>query len=263
MPTVEQNRDVWGSSYEWTDAGDEWSQVWGGAEAQWHGALLPRLRAFLPAANVLEIAPGHGRWTRFLADHCQHLVAVDVAESCVEVCRRRFVDQPHIEVHRNDGRSLPMVPDGSVDLAFSFDSLVHVEAEVLSAYLDELARVLAPDGVAFLHHSNLGEYRTVFSVLLRMPHRLRRALAKTHAVDYDHWRALSVSARLVDEWARARGLACTSQELVNWGGRRLIDCFSIITRPRSVRDRPMVVVRNPDFMAEARSIRRAASAYLR
>ena len=27
---------------------------------------------------------------------------------------------------------------------------------MIAAYLDELARVLTPDGVAFLHHSNLG-----------------------------------------------------------------------------------------------------------
>jgi ubiquinone/menaquinone biosynthesis C-methylase UbiE len=263
VPTVEQNRDVWGSSYEWTAAGEEWSRAWGGADAQWHGSLLPRLRRFLPVATVLEIAPGHGRWTRFLADHCERLVAVDVAESCVEVCRRRFADVPHVEVHRNDGRSLPMVEDRSVDLAFSFDSLVHVDADVLDAYLDELARVLAPDGVAFLHHSNLGEFRALYSAVLRFPDRLRRVLAKTRLVDYEHWRALSVSARGVQESTRARALRCTSQELVNWGGRRLIDCFSVITRPGSSLDRPPIVVRNPDFMAEARSIRRAASAYLR
>ena len=52
-----------------------------------------------------------------------------------------------------------MVADRSVDFAFSFDSLVHADAEVLDAYAAELARTLAPDGVAFIHHSNLGAYR--------------------------------------------------------------------------------------------------------
>ena len=49
----------------------------------------------------------------------------------------------------NDGQSLPMVADSSIDLAFSFDSLVHVEDDVMPSYLDELARVLSEDGVAF------------------------------------------------------------------------------------------------------------------
>ena len=52
-----------------------------------------------------------------------------------------------------------MVGDAAVDFAFSFDSLVHVEAETLADYLAELARVLVPDGVGFLHHSNFGTYR--------------------------------------------------------------------------------------------------------
>ena len=58
----------------------------------------------------------------------------------------------------NDGHSLPMVGDTSIDFAFSFDSLVLVEADTLARYLSELARVLKPDGVAFLHHSNFGAY---------------------------------------------------------------------------------------------------------
>lgn len=49
--------------------------------------------------------------------------------------------------------------DGAVDLAFSFDSLVHVEIDVIEGYLTELARVLVPDGVAILHHSNLAAER--------------------------------------------------------------------------------------------------------
>lgn len=263
MGTVEQNRLRWGSTYGWTEAGEEWSRVWGGSAAQWNGALLPRLRPFLPTGTALEIAPGHGRWTQYLADQCERLVAVDLADSCVEVCKQRFADMPHVEVSRNDGRSLPMLADCSVDLAFSFDSLVHAEADVLAAYLGEFARVLAPEGVAFIHHSNLGEFRTLYSPYLRLPDLARRAAAKTRLIDYEHWRALSVSAPLVERMCAERGLVCISQELVNWGGRRLIDCISLIARPGSSRDRPQVVVRNPDFMAEARSIGRAASAYLR
>src|SRR5262249_10354895 len=155
---------------------------------------LPRLHRFLPTGTVLEIAPGHGRWTKYLADQCDRLVAVDVAESCVEVCRERFADTPHVEVHRNDGRALPMLADASVDPVFSFDSLVHVEADVLGAYLGEFARVLAPDGVAFIHHSNLGEFRTFYSGFLRLPSRVRRELVRAKLVDSEHWRALSVTA---------------------------------------------------------------------
>ena len=76
---------------------------------------------------MLEIAPGHGRWTEYLAHHCDRLIGVDLASSCVEVCRERFDGRPNLEFFVNDGRSLDMVDAGSVDLVFSFDSLVHAE----------------------------------------------------------------------------------------------------------------------------------------
>lgn len=62
----------------------------------------------------------------------------------------------------NDGRSLDAVVDGSVDFVFSFDSLVHLEVEVIESYLKQLASKLTPNGVGFIHHSNMGEYATNF-----------------------------------------------------------------------------------------------------
>ena len=56
MPTVEQNLQLWNSIYGWTQQGEEWSSTWGGSEAQWHGAILPRIRAFIPTDTILEIA---------------------------------------------------------------------------------------------------------------------------------------------------------------------------------------------------------------
>jgi len=46
----------------------------------------------------------------------------------------------------NDGMSLPEVSDESVDLIFSFDSLIHTEADAFASYLLEFRRVLKPGG---------------------------------------------------------------------------------------------------------------------
>ena len=128
-------------------AGDPWSKPWGSARGQWYGTIYPRIQGFLPAAAILEIAPGFGRWTEFLLEYCETLVGVDVSPKCIEACQERFADRSGARFEVNDGHSLPMVEDSSIDFAFSFDSLVHVEAETLAGYLSELARVLKPDGV--------------------------------------------------------------------------------------------------------------------
>ncbi len=269
VPSIEENLDRWDADYDWGEGGEPWSKPWGDATAQWFGCLYPRVRRFLPAPTVLEIAPGFGRWTEFLLGNCDSLIGVDVTPKCVEACRKRFADMPQARFETNDGCSLPMVEDSSVDFAFSFDSLVHVEAEVLAGYLGELARVLRPEGVAFLHHSNYGTYQRSAHTLAplqdrfdQLPAAARLGLMRAGVYRGAHWRAPSVTAEKFAGLARAAGLHCVGQELVNWeGGVLLLDCISVVARPGSRWDRPNRVVKNRLFRLEARSIRRAGLVY--
>src|SRR5207248_3198835 len=73
-------------------------------------------------------------------------------------CSRRFAAESHVRCYLNDGRSLSMIPDASVDFVFSFDSFIHVRREIVEAYLSELGRTLKIGGKGFIHHSNLGAY---------------------------------------------------------------------------------------------------------
>ena len=128
MPTVEENQTCWNSTYPWIQQGEEWSSEWGGSEAQWHGAILPRIHAFLPTGTILEIAPGFGRWTHYLKNYCDSLIGVDLGEKCIRDCRQRFASERHLTFYTNDGKSLAMIPDESIDFVFSFDSLATVTA---------------------------------------------------------------------------------------------------------------------------------------
>jgi SAM-dependent methyltransferase len=250
MPSIETNEQLWGANGAWVDQGDDWSEQWGTPADQWEHVLLPRVGPFLDEmATVLEIAPGHGRWTQFLLPRCKRLIAVDLNENCIEHCRRRF-NSPRLEAHVNDGRSLEMVTDGSVDFVFSFDSLVHVEADVLDAYVQQIARKLRPDGFAFIHHSNLRSYLGALrlSTMIRALTRGRYRL--THEANM---RGRSVDADTMLASCRSAGLSCVTQELVPWESVPffLIDCFTTISK------RPAELVRVPNwsFMKEAARIR--------
>jgi len=261
MPTLEQNLQAWTSSYGWTQQGEEWSSTWGGSEAQWYGSILPRIRAFIPTDTILEIAPGFGRWTHFLKQGCSHLTVVDLAENCIEVCRQRFATDSHITYCVNDGKSLAMIPESSIDFVFSFDSLVHAEADVMESYLHQIAKKLTPDGVGFIHHSNLGEFGARSHWIENIPKKLRQLLTEKGWLEGDHWRAYSMTAKIFDEYCERAGLQCIGQELVNWGTRKLIDCFSVFTLRRSRWARPKIIIRNGDFMREAEMIRRSSELY--
>jgi hypothetical protein len=261
VPTVEQNRNRWDVDYGWPEDGDEWSRSWGSAEAQWFETLLPRIHPFLPTGTILEIAPGHGRWTQFLKEYCSQLVVVDVGARCIDTCKRRFASSSHISYYVNDGRSLGMLPARTVDFAFSFDSLVHAEAEVIEAYLHDLARTLKPDGVGFIHHSHIGSYRRAFSLLGKLPISVRSRLERKGLVPHDHWRAHSMTAQRFDELCAGAGLVCIGQELVSWNGHLLIDAFSMFTSAGSTWVRPNRILENRQFMESARHGRRVALHY--
>jgi SAM-dependent methyltransferase len=243
---IQENLSVWDKSYVWTQAGEEWSATWGSAEAQWFGCLYPRIHNFVPAPTILEIAPGHGRWTKYLKDLASQLLIVDIAPNCIEACRERFLGSSHISGFVNDGMHLDMVPDGSVDFAFSVDSLVHAESDVLESYVAEMSRKLAPEGVGFFHHSNLGEYAQQLD---------------SGKMTGSHGRAPSMTAEKFAMYCAQFNLACIGQEIVNWGSEELTDCFSVFTRKGSRWDRPNLIHRNGGFMAEAAVLRSLSPLY--
>lgn len=123
---------------------------------------------------------------------------------------------------------------------------------------DRFSQKLSPDGVAFLHHSNLGDYDSYFRIAAALP-RGQRFCSRLGLIDYHNFRARSVSASKFARVVENADMVCFRQELVNWSSKRLIDCFSTIGYRRSRRSSEMEVTRNPDFMAEAERIRVALS----
>lgn len=162
MPDLEWNRQVWQELYHWEGAGEEWSESWGGSQAQWFGAIFPRIHLWLPAGSILEIGCGYGRWTQYLLEFCDHYWGVDLAPKCVEFCQKRFEGVSKATFLVNDGLSLDTIPKGEIDFVFSFDSLVHAELDVLQRYVVQILERLSNTGTAFIHHSNyLGSTDTV------------------------------------------------------------------------------------------------------
>jgi SAM-dependent methyltransferase len=119
-------------------------------------------------------------------------MGIDLSGKCIESCKSRFGNVSHAQFLMNDGMSLDPLPDDTFDLVFSFDSLVHAEAEVLDSYIRQMLQKLAPQGIAFVHHSNVA------------------ALPPTEQVP--HGRSPSVSAETVASAVRDAGGMCLFKE---------------------------------------------------
>jgi SAM-dependent methyltransferase len=254
MPTLIENHEMWNNKFDWSVSESEWSSVWSDAYTQWYNTLLPRIYAFIPTGTILEIAPGYGRWTQFLVDKCQHLILVDLSEKCIQACKERFSHYKHITYYVNDGKSLGFIANETVDFVFSFDSLVHAEDDVIQTYLHQLTKILTKDGAGFIHHSNLGEHQSYLSLISKIPYRIRKMLAALHLIETFEiqWRASSMSAKKFEQYTDQAGLQCISQEVINWQSKQLIDCISVVARVDSRLSRDLRMIRNQDFMSEAK-----------
>jgi SAM-dependent methyltransferase len=246
VATIEENLLKW-SKYAWPKGGEEWSRRWGGARREWFHTIFSRILPFLPAPSVLEIAVGRGRWTGFLLDRCERYHGVDIVESCVEHCRRRFAGRRKAVFSLNDGKTLPMVADRSVDFVFSFDSLVHADRDAIGSYLRDLSRKLVVGGYGFIHHSNMGAYAGA-------------------PVSNPHWRDPGMSGELFAALCVEAGLTCVAQETVSWNQPQMSDCFSLFARlpdghPR--RSRAPAVRANPRFDEERSNAGEMARLYRR
>ncbi len=189
-----ENRSRW-NEWDWSAGGEEWN-----FSPEWKQGLLDCVLArWIPAgARVLEIGPGAGRWSEHLLARASRLTLVDVSDTALELCRRRFAGDGRVEYVRSEGGELRGVPGASIDAAWSFDVFVHVAPVDQASYLAELARVLAPGGVAVIHHAD---------------GRNRGVLPSRHG-----WRA-PMSRELFAALARERGLT-VERQFDSWGEGR-------------------------------------------
>ena len=270
MPDIDWNKQTWDGRYDWKQRGEEWSESWGGSDMQWFGAILPRIHQFVPTDRILELAPGYGRWTKYLKGLCGELEVVDLSEECVDACKERFRNSSNIKYWVNDGRRLDMIQDASINFCFTFDSLVHCEEEIIDGYLEQLSRKLTPDGVAFIHHSNIGAFPELIARRNITPRKLavlrRLGLLKSAKrmglLDSNAGcRATSMTAGKMRSLAARYNLRCLAQETVNWSTKRLIDCFSTLVPEGSKWPASESALENIDFMDEATRLERLSRLY--
>jgi SAM-dependent methyltransferase len=111
--------------------------------------LLPYVR---PDRTALEIGPGGGRWTRYLLPF-RRMYVVDHYPELLAEFRKNFM-QPNIIEILSNGTDFPGVPDGSVDFVFSFGVFVHLDADIIRAYLVNLQRVIHSATQLVIHYSD-------------------------------------------------------------------------------------------------------------
>ena len=179
------------------------------------------LRRFVePGAVVLDVGCGIGRIERHLAPHVARLHAVDVSDEMLAAARRRTAGATNIAFHRTSATDLSPVATASVDLAFSFFVLQHLEHDDAFRALREIARVLKADGRAVIQFPSLASpfYAREFVDRAEPPDR-PAARVRPYTPDLVS-RLLDLATLAVERFEPPPGGSLTEHELVVVARRR-------------------------------------------
>jgi ubiquinone/menaquinone biosynthesis C-methylase UbiE len=105
--------------------------------------------------RVLDVACGEGYGSALLARHASHVTGVDIAAEAIAHAKKSYALLTNTDFVSAPCTALP-IPDASIDVAVSFETLEHIAAQ--GEFVDELARVLKPEGILILSCPNKLEY---------------------------------------------------------------------------------------------------------
>ncbi len=122
-----------------------------------YGAHIGRYQAgvdILRDKTVLDIACGSGYGTKLIATVAKKVYGVDVDRQTIDYAKQHF-NGTNIEFMIGDGESIPLA-DKTVDVVVSYETIEHIHN--YKQFLNEVKRVLKPNGLLLLSTPNDSEY---------------------------------------------------------------------------------------------------------
>ncbi|HSQ82775.1 MAG TPA: methyltransferase domain-containing protein [Casimicrobiaceae bacterium] len=119
--------------------------------------------------RVLDAACGTGYGSALMADVASSVIGVDIDASVIADAAATYASHPNLRFEAASVTAIPL-PDASIDLVVSFETIEHIGAGDQPRMLAEFARVLAPGGLLILsspnrvEYSDLRNYRNPFHV---------------------------------------------------------------------------------------------------
>ena len=114
-------------------------------------------RQFARGRRVLDAACGVGYGSALMADTAADVLGIDIDAGVVADAVASYASRRNLRFETASVTAIPL-PDASVDLVVSFETIEHIGADDQLRMLAEFARVLAPGGLLILSSPNRVEY---------------------------------------------------------------------------------------------------------
>lgn len=134
----------------WGDNG--YIETWDGHKYNWSKEIKDLILNQLgdkKDKNVLEIGCGAGYWTKFLCEHSNNVIAIDlIPNSPFQLDNFTYIENKNMQFDCKN------IQDESIDFAFSFGVFCHLSASACESYLKDVFRVLTKGGTAIFMYSD-------------------------------------------------------------------------------------------------------------
>lgn len=144
--SLSDNLEFTGERFVPGTAGEIWHE-------HWHRYLFAA--PLVAGQEVLDVACGEGYGTALLAARAATATGVDIAQSAIDHACSRYAAIANLGFRQADCAALPFA-DGSFDVVVSFETIEHIATQ--EPFLDEVRRVLRPEGLLLLSCPNKAEY---------------------------------------------------------------------------------------------------------
>lgn len=113
--------------------------------------------------SVLDGACGEGYGSAILSETAASVIGIDIDASAVKRASEKYSDRKNISFVETSISDLHMIEDKSLDAVISFETIEHVPIEVQYGYLEEIARILKPDGFLVMSTPNKEIYSDLYN----------------------------------------------------------------------------------------------------
>lgn len=158
-------------------------QWWDGRQTA--AVVLPHISN---TSEVLEIACGIGRVSRYVAPHCRRLHCADILDEALAEAKLQLREFHNVCFEKINGYDLNVYESDLFDCVYSFTTFFHFDFELVVRYFAEITRVLKSQGIGIIEFKQWKDKHDVIELLEKIEH---QGGLKVYHAELDKWRYVS------------------------------------------------------------------------
>ena len=121
------------------------------------------IRELVKGKKVLDAACGEGYGSHLLSQTADSVLGIDIDQKTIEHAKRKYCGSTNLSYEQASVSDMSIVPSNSMDVIVSFETIEHIDEKCQKMFLNEISRILKPDGLLIMSTPDKKEYSDKYS----------------------------------------------------------------------------------------------------